>query len=131
MGDNTIKTCCVAETNLSVPSPSLKCYAEMLAKEARKSTADIPEEGNLDSSLHVFVRPLLWEGFAQTAQCEQSFTWRESGCTARSYLGHKHALAIQIQRLSPSPCVCPVPQVYILRYIYIAVDIGTLREGGM
>ncbi|XP_065708654.1 uncharacterized protein [Patagioenas fasciata] len=54
-GDNTIKTCCVAETNLLVPSPSLECYTEMLDKKARKSTADIPEEDTPQFSINVGV----------------------------------------------------------------------------
>lgn len=55
MGDNTIKTCCVAETNLSVPSPSLECSDEILAKKARKSTADVPEEDAPQFSINVGI----------------------------------------------------------------------------
>ncbi|XP_065504048.1 uncharacterized protein LOC135996192 isoform X2 [Caloenas nicobarica] len=53
--DNTIKTCCVAETNVSVPSPSLKCYTEMSDKRARKSTADIPDEDTPRFSINVGI----------------------------------------------------------------------------
>lgn len=44
---NISKTCCKAETDLSVSNPSLKCYTEMSDEKNRKSTADITDEGNL------------------------------------------------------------------------------------